>query len=302
MTSINTIMVAGSGVLGAQIAFQSAFHGKTVRVYDVSDEAIAALDGKWHGLAEIYARDMGASSAETDAAIARLSGTSDLAAAVRGAELVIEAVPEVLDIKRKFFADLAAVADEKTIFATNSSTLLPSNIADATGRPERFLALHFAYNIWARNIAEVMGHPGTDPAIFDQVVAFARSIGMVPLLVHKEQPAYIFNTLLVPWLEAGLALVVDEVASVEDVDRTWMIAQDAKYGPFATLDAIGLRTPYNIALMMAQNGDPNAEKRAAWLKANYLDKNKLGIETGEGFYSYPNPAYSDPSFLKPNRD
>ncbi|MET4896603.1 3-hydroxyacyl-CoA dehydrogenase [Sphingomonadaceae bacterium jetA1] len=299
MSAITTIVVAGSGVLGAQIAFQSAFHGKTVRVYDISDAAIDALDAKWQGLATVYARDLGATKEQTDAAIARLTGTTDLAQAAQGAQLVIEAVTEILSVKRDFFARLAEVADAGTIFATNSSTLAPSAIADATGRPDRFLALHFAYDIWLRNIGEVMGHPGTDPAVFEQVVAFARSIGLVPLILHKEQPAYIFNTLLVPWLQSALGLVANGVATFEDVDRTWMIAQQAEYGPFATLDMIGLRTPFNIVTAQAERGEPNAAAVAAWLKRDFIDQNRLGVETGHGFYHYPDPAYRDPSFLKP---
>ncbi|NSL19689.1 3-hydroxyacyl-CoA dehydrogenase, partial [Tatlockia micdadei] len=91
-----------------------------------------------------------------------------------------------------------AIADLDTIFATNTSTLLPSNLMEATGRPERFLALHFANQIWVNNTAEIMRTPRTDDAVFDQVVAFAKDIGMVALPLHKEQPGYILNTLLVP--------------------------------------------------------------------------------------------------------
>lgn len=88
------------------------------------------------------------------------------------------------------------MAPEKTIFARNSSTLLPSQFAEATGRPKKFLALHFANEIWKNNTAEIMKHPGTDSKVFDEVIDFAKAIGMVPLPLHKEQPGYILNSLL----------------------------------------------------------------------------------------------------------
>lgn len=144
---MKNIMVAGSGVLGAQIAFQCAFHGCNVMVYDVAQAQIDKLGETLAGIARAVARDMHASEEELTAAIARLHGTTDLAEAVRDAELVIEAVPEDIAIKRDFYVALNKLASPATIFATNSSTLRPSEIAPATGRPERFLALHFANQI-----------------------------------------------------------------------------------------------------------------------------------------------------------
>lgn len=292
------VTVAGSGVLGAQIAFQSAFHGKSVIVYDIDKAALEGLPKKWAQLGAAYRRDLGVDEASVQEAASRLSGTDDLGAALANAEILIEAVPENLEIKRQFYEAAAKVAPAKTIFATNSSTLLPSAIASATGRPSRFAALHFGNRIWAHNTAEIMGHAETDPQVFDAVVAFAREIGMVPLQLHKEQPGYILNSLLVPWLSAAMELVVNDVATPEDVDKTWMIAHGVAHGPFAIFDIIGLRTPYQIALAKAHAGDREAARQAAWVKANFIDQNKLGVETGQGFYSYPDPAYASPDLLK----
>jgi len=175
---------------------------------------------------------------------------------------------------------------------------LPSDIADASGRPERFLALHFANRIWVNNVAEIMRHPGTDPGVFDRVVRFAREIGMVPIRIEKEQNGYVLNTLLVPLLGAALTLVANGIATPEDVDRTWMIAMKVPMGPFGTLDLIGLKTAYTITAYWAQKtGDQQSKKNAAFLKENYVDRGKLGISTGEGFYSYPGPAFKRPDFL-----
>jgi 3-hydroxyacyl-CoA dehydrogenase len=282
---MKNIAVAGSGVLGAQIAFQAAFHGYQVAVYDVNDAALEKARPTFRKLGEAFKVDLKATQAQVDAAQARLRFTSDLAEAVTDADLLIEAVPENAKIKTEFFEKLAKVAPAKTIFATNSSTLLPSAFAQATGRPERFLALHFANEIWKHNTAEIMGHPGTTPETFAAVVAFATSIGMVALPLHKEQPGYIVNTLLVPMLSAALLLLVDGVADVETIDKTWTTATGAPSGPFRILDIVGLTTAYNVNLIAAEH-DPAKAKIAAFLKTNYIDQGKLGAAAGEGFYKY----------------
>ena len=251
-----------------------------------------------HGeYAELF-RNRGRSKAEVDAALARISYTLDLEAAGRDVDLVSESVPENPDIKRKVYPLLHAACPPKTIFTTNTSTLLPSQIANSTGRPERFLALHFANEIWDRNIGEVMGHAGTDPAIFEIVVKFAKAIGMVPIRVEKEQNGYIINSLLVPWLMAAQSLVTNGVAQPEDVDRTWMITTKMSVGPFGFLDMIGLETAYNVASYWgAVRGDEQLKKNAAYLKTHFVDQHKLGVKTGEGYYQHPNPAYQQPKFL-----
>lgn len=212
---------------------------------------------------------------------------------------VIEAIPEVLEIKKDFYTKLGKLAPAKAIFATNSSTLLPSQFADATGRPEQFLALHFANQIWTNNTAEIMKHSGTNPTVFNDIVDFAKAIGMVPIKVNKEQPGYVLNSLLVPFLKAAQLLLVKEVADPETIDKTWMIATGAPLGPFAILDIIGLNTQYNIAKTQAAEEDcPDLAKLVELFKTEYIDKGKMGRATGEGFYKYPNPRFEDPDFLK----
>ncbi|TYS14832.1 3-hydroxyacyl-CoA dehydrogenase [Rossellomorea vietnamensis] len=293
------ITVAGSGVLGSQIAFQTAFHGFNVSVYDINDEALEKAKDRVMNLKPRYQEDLGASQEDVDAAYNRMSFNSNLEQAVEDADLVIEAVPEVVKIKTEFYEKLGKAAPEKTIFATNSSTLLPSQFAEATGRPEKFLALHFANEIWTNNTAEVMGHPGTDKNVFEDLLKFAKAIGMVALPLYKEQPGYILNSLLVPFLEAGQMLLVKDVSDAHTIDKTWMIATGAPKGPFAILDIVGITTAYNISNAKAEaTGSPEFAKLASMLKTEFIDKGKLGRETGEGFYTYPNPAYEDPDFLK----
>lgn len=281
--SIKTVTVLGTGVLGSQIAFQSAFKGFTVTAYDINDKVLEAAKDRFAKLAETYANEVpDARDGKAQEALNRLTLTSDLAAAVADADLVIEAIPEILDLKRETYQKLGELAPAKTIFATNSSTLLPSDLKDSTGRPDKFLALHFANRVWQFNTAEIMGTTDTDPAVFAEVVEFAKAIGMVPIELHKEKAGYVLNSLLVPFLNAAAELAAGGYADPSAVDDTWRIATGAPVGPFQIYDIIGLTTPYNI---MA-NGDAEAQKLAAWLKENYIDKGKLGLATGEGFYKY----------------
>ena len=292
------ITVAGSGVLGSQIAYQTAYKGFHVNVYDVSEEVLAHARERLTKLKENYKEDLGATQQAVDETLNRVTFYTDLAQAVADTDLLIEAIPEVPHIKAGFYKELGKVAPQKTIFATNSSTLLPSQFAEATGRPDKFLALHFSNGIWKNNTAEVMKHPGTDQTVFQDVIEFAKAIGMVPLPLYKEQPGYIVNSLLVPFLDAAQMLLLNEVADVETIDKTWMIATGAPEGPFAILDTVGITTAYNITLAKANAGDPECDKMAHLLKTEYLDKGKLGRATGQGFYSYPNPSFTSPGFLR----
>jgi 3-hydroxybutyryl-CoA dehydrogenase len=283
--TIKNVTVLGTGVLGAQIAFQTAYHGFQVIAYDIGDAQIAKAKQTMDWLAARYLDDL-PSAEQTDVAnaLANLGYATDLAEAVKNADLVIEAVPEAIEIKRKVYGELAKVAPAKTIFASNSSTLLPSAMAEATGRPAQFTSLHFANEIWTHNIAEIMDHPGTDPKVHAEVVAFARAIGMEPIEVLKEQPGYVLNSLLVPFLRAAAGLFTNGIASLADIDKTWRIATGAPKGPFEIYDIVGLTTAYNISLM---SQDDTQLRFAALLKEDYIDKGKLGVATGEGFYKYP---------------
>lgn len=295
---IKNVAVAGTGVLGSQIAFQTAFKGFEVSAYDINDEAIEKAKERFNVLKERYQEDKYGTKEEVDAAYNRISLFTDLAKAVENADLVIEAVPEVLSIKQDFYKELSRVAKKDTIFASNSSTMTPSQLVGFTDRPEKYLHLHFANEIWKLNIAEIMKHEGTSPEVFDEVIAFAKAIGMVPIPLHKEQPGYVLNTLLVPHLKAAMQMVVDGVAEPEVVDKTWMISTGAPLGPFAFLDIIGPNTPYNLYKAWGDAGDEVSARVAGWLKKEYLDKGRMGKANGKGVYTYPNPAYEKPDFLK----
>lgn len=278
------VTVIGTGVLGSQIAFQTAFSGFEVVAFDVDEEAIEQAKIRFATLASTYRNQVsGADDAKVNGALGRLSYSVVLAEAVHNADLVIEAAPENLDVKNGIFQKLSAIAPAKTIFATNSSTLLPSAMAQHSGRPEKFLALHFANHIWAQNTAEIMGTAQTSPEVYATVVQFAQDIGMVPIELKKEQAGYLLNSLLVPLLAASAALYVDEIASPDMIDKTWRLGTGSPRGPFQIQDIVGLNTVYNIT---STSNDAKMQEFARQIKAKYIDQGKLGVATGEGFYNY----------------
>ena len=303
--------------MGSQIAYQVAYKGFDVTVWlrtEASIDRARPKFARWH---ETYKKDLDAVKpligtetkmyprgliedfaaltpekieelkAQADIAYENLNYELDMATAMADADLVIESLSEDPKAKIAFYEKMAPLLPEKTVVVTNSSTMVPSTFASYTGRPEKYLALHFANEIWKNNTAEIMGHPGTDQAYYDQVVAFAKEIGMIPLCLKKEQPGYILNSLLVPFLNAGQALYANDVADPQTIDLTWMLGTGAPLGPFRILDIVGLDTAYNIVMMSpdAQNPDTLPGKIAKRLK-EHIDAGKKGVATGEGFYKY----------------
>lgn len=157
MTNINNVTVLGAGVLGAQIAYQAAYAGFNVTSYDINDDALAAAKKRFDGLDEDYKRDLDdATDEKISAARNHLSQSSDINDAVGNADLVIEAVPEKIELKKDIWSKVGSAAPEHTIFATNTSTLRPSDFGGATGHEDRFLAMHFANRIRVNRTAEIM--------------------------------------------------------------------------------------------------------------------------------------------------
>lgn len=309
---IHKVTVAGGGVLGSQIAMQSAFKDFDVTLWLRSESSIERTRPKIERLRNIYRQTLDAMktnpqaycrglanspdlpAAEIDKLITRayeaadgIRLTTDKRCAFVDADLVIEAIAEIEEQKADFYASIKDDLPKRTILCTNSSTLLPSALAQYTGRPEKFLALHFANNIWRNNTAEIMGTPATSDAARENVVEFARQIGMTPLVLKKEQPGYLLNSMLVPFLNSAEALLANDVADVETIDAAWTLGTGAPLGPFRILDIVGLTTAYNIvaANPEAQSPGSTAARIAAVLK-ELIDQEKTGVNAGEGFYKY----------------
>jgi 3-hydroxybutyryl-CoA dehydrogenase len=295
---VQRVAIVGAGTMGQQIGFQCAGHGYDVVIYDVDP---SALEGARKRIEE-YAEGLEAGGTITSelraSAQARIALTTDLPTAARDADVLSEAVPEDPDLKGRVLAEFNAACPPRTIFMTNTSTLLPSQFAQASGRGDRLLALHFHLPVWINNLADVMPHPGTAPGVTQLVLAFARRIGQVPIELRREHNGYVFNSMYSALNSAAITLAQQGVASIEDIDRSWMLITKTPVGPLGALDAVGLDTVWAITDYWARRvGDPQLRANAAFLK-EYLDRGDLGVKTGHGFYTYPDPAYGRPGFIE----
>ena len=322
--SFHKVTIVGGGVLGTQIGLMCAYTGHDVTFWLRSEGSIGRTQPKieqyssmmladlenakklignpmgsflyprglirsWDGISEEAIDALSVQAKKNFANLVHLE--LDLAKALEDADIIIEAMAENPQSKIEMYEKMKDLIPAKTILCTNSSTLLPSTFAEYTGRPERYCALHFANTIWKNNTAEVMGHPSTHAAVFDQVVAFADEINMVPLQLHKEQPGYILNSMLVPFLSAAQGLWANEVSDPATIDLTWQLATGAPAGPFKILDIVGLETAYNINQMKPEASEEGSTTwKIGQLLKEKIDKGETGITAGKGFYDYSQDA------------
>lgn len=294
--SIKKILILGAGTMGQQIGYVCALHGYDVVIYDISDEMLKTAERyirkstKTMGLYSTFSPE------EFEAAPDRISYTSNPEEAARGVDLVNESVPEDPSLKGKIFSQFNALCHPDTIFTTNTSSLVPSMFAQATGRPEKLCALHF-HVVNMTKIVDVMPHPGTSEETFQTVVEFAKRIGQIPITLKTEHYGYVYNNMLMSLMDSALSIASRGVASIEDIDRSWMGVMNTHLGPFGIMDSIGLLTCFKVTDFWANmKNDKKAIANAAFIK-QYVDQGKLGIKTGEGFYTYPDPAYARPDFI-----
>lgn len=309
------IVVAGGGVLGSQIAYQAAYCGFDVTIWLRSESSVGRTQPKLDNLREVYAKTIELMStpegqtptnwcrgiAEYDTfnkdeclqksenAYKSIKLELDMAKAVKDADLIIESMAENVEEKISFYKKLAGLLPEKTVIVTNSSTLLPSKFAKYTGRPDKYLSLHFANSIWKNNTTEVMSQAKTDKQYFDDVMNFAKEIRMIPLPVLKEKSGYLLNSMLVPLLFSGMDLYVNGISDPESIDKAWTLGTGAPKGPFQILDTVGLKTAYNIVSMYVKIPSflaPYNFKGMEKMLKGYIDQGKLGMSSGEGFYKY----------------
>jgi 3-hydroxybutyryl-CoA dehydrogenase len=297
---IKRVLILGAGTMGQQIGFQCAMYGYDVVYYDISQEILdkalkrVAKLGSWFVSSGVLTEE------KLHDALARISATPEPAKAAQDVDFISESVPEDPELKGKIFAQFNKLCPERTIFTTNTSMLLPSTFARATGRPEKLVALHF-HDARSTNVVDVMPHPGTDPAVTQLVHDFAVSIGQIVIVLHRESNGYVFNTMLSSLFTSALTLASRDVAGIEDIDRAWMGVMHTPMGPFGIMDQIGLSTVWTITDYWAKKtGDAQAQANADFLK-QYVDKGHLGFKTNRGFYSYPNPAYTEEKFLSDAR-
>ena len=281
---IKNVCILGAGTLGSRIALQAALSGYSVRVYDIQDQALESSK-------KVMAKILRQLSLPTQT-LESILFTTDPAIAVENADIISESVTEDLALKQQVWAQFGAIAPEKTIFTTNTSYLLPTQIADFTGRPSLFCAFHF-HDVFYSTVVDIMPHLGTSEDLISILEDFGRALNQVPVVVRKENHGYIFNSMLMALIGSAGKLRTKEVASIEDIDKSWMVNFHMPMGPFGILDSIGLDTAWHVTHKLE---DPASQAFASLVKT-YIDAGKLGEKTGEGFYTYPNPAYRDPDFL-----
>ena len=320
MTNFKKIVVAGGGVLGSQIAYQAAYCGFDVTIWLRSEGSIGRCQPKLDNLKKTYIdalnlmadpvkgeanwcpglAEMG--KFDLDECLKKVENINvklelDMAKAVKDADLVIESMAENADDKIKFYTTLAPLLDEKTVVVTNSSTLLPSAFAKYTGRPDKYLSMHFANSIWKNNVAEIMVQDKTDKKYFDMICEFANEIRMLALPVLKEKSGYLLNSMLVPFLLSGLDLYANGISDPESIDLAWTKGTGAPKGPFKIFDTVGLTTALNIVdqykkvpglfkPMLSKMMMPYNFKGMKAILEKYIAEGKLGMSSGEGFYKY----------------
>ena len=320
MTNFKKIVVAGGGVLGSQIAYQAAYCGFDVTIWLRSEGSIGRCQPKLDNLKKTYIDALNlmadpvkgeanwclglaeVGKFDLDECLKKVENIDvklelDMAKAVKDADLVIESMAENADDKIKFYTTLAPLLDEKTVVVTNSSTLLPSAFAKYTGRPDKYLSMHFANSIWKNNVAEIMVQDKTDKKYFDMICEFANEIRMLALPVLKEKSGYLLNSMLVPFLLSGLDLYANGISDPESIDLAWTKGTGAPKGPFKIFDTVGLTTALNIVNqyqkvpglfkpMLSKMMMPYNFKGMKAILEKHIAEGKLGMSSGEGFYKY----------------
>ena len=312
------VVVIGGGVLGSQIAFQCAYSGyettllirpddnkpkikrsleKLKKTYIETLTEMTPKHGWARGLANpnSFNREKCIEIAENT--MEKINIVTDQKEALEDADLVIESITENIEIKKSLYRQIAKLLPEKTVLVTNSSTLLPSKLADSTGRPKKFLSMHFANSIWKNNIVEVMGHDRTEEKYFNEIIEFGESIKMIPLPVTKEKSGYLLNSMLVPFLMSAMDLYANGISDPESIDKAWTLGTGSPNGPFKIMDVVGLETVKNIVEQYQKvPGIINPLLKKMMLPYNYkgmlkivnkyIEEGKTGKAAGEGFFKY----------------
>jgi 3-hydroxybutyryl-CoA dehydrogenase len=280
---IRKVGVLGCGLMGAGIAEVAARAGFETLVREVSEEVVEKGLAKLRGSLDKAVERGKLEAAERDKAWGRLHGAVDLAALAE-CDLIVEAIVENLDEKRKTFAALDAVVKEGALFASNTSSLTITQIAMATRRPERFVGLHFFNPVPVMKLVEVVRTLLTSQEAYDSALEVVRAFGKEPVTA-RDNSGFIVNRLLVPYLLDAVRAYEEGVGSIEDIDKAMQLGCGYPMGPFTLLDFVGLDTTYYIANIMFEE---YREKRFApppLLKQMVL-AGRLGRKSGRGFYEH----------------
>jgi len=293
---IQTVCYVGAGTMGCYNALVAALAGYHATIFDVH---ASALDEVQATQAQFGAFLTNAGFCDEEGlarARDRIRVETDLSVATANADLVSESIFERLDVKRTLHKQLDELCPPHTIITTNTSALRVSDIEDVVDRGERFAALH---SHLGSPLVDIVGGPRTSAETIDILRRYTESLGGVPLLLKKEHPGYVLNAMLGPLLSTALLIESRGSAPVEDVDRAWMYFRRAPMGPFGMIDLFGIELIHDS--WQFRSVDPemkDSQRRILGVLTPYLDRKELGIKSGKGFYSYPDPAYQADTFLE----
>ncbi len=280
------VAIIGSGLMGSGIAQVAAANGCEVTIIDIDQ---ARIDGAISGIRKRLDREAERGRItrdEAEAAGARLFGVADMdrLSAAENVDAVIEAVVEDLAIKSGLFKKLGTLCREGTLLASNTSSLPLSNLAAASGRPERVIGLHFFNPPWALKLVEIVSTASTTEETLGDALAFCDKLGRAPVQV-KDTPGFIVNRLLVPFIFDAIQMLDSGTASAADVDSACKLGLNHTMGPLATADLIGLDTLQLIAeSMFEEYGEPRF--KSPTLLRRLVALGHLGRKTGRGFFRY----------------
>lgn len=280
---IKKVGVLGCGLMGAGIAQVAARAGYTTVIREVSEELLEKGRERIARSLEKSVERGKLEASEKGAVLGKLTGTVDLDT-FQDCDLVIEAIVENLDEKRKTFESLDEVVKKSAIFASNTSSLTITQLAMATERPDRFIGLHFFNPVPVMKLVEVVRTLVSGDEALEQATEFVRSLGKEPVRC-RDNSGFIVNRLLVPYLLDAIRAYEEGVGTIEDIDQGMKLGCGYPMGPFTLLDFVGLDTTYYIANIMFEE---YREKRYAPppLLKQMVQAGRLGKKSGRGFYDY----------------
>ncbi len=285
---ISSVGVIGSGTMGAGIAQVAALAGMTVRLYDADADALGKGIERAFSTIEEGVRRGKVTPGQRDRARAGLTGASDLGAAVAEADLVIEAIPEVMELKQEIFARLEPVCRESANLATNTSSLSIAGIASRLSRPGRIVGLHFFNPPHIMKLVQVVRAASTDESVLQASLGFVSALGKEAIVV-RDSPGFATSRLgLALGLEA-MRMVEQEVASAQDIDRAMELGYGHPMGPLKVSDLVGLDVRLGIAQIL-HRALGSEQFRPPEILNRLVSSGKLGKKTGEGFHKWDPPG------------
>lgn len=282
---ISRILVVGAGAMGSQIALTAALTGYEAVLSDIDDDRIVQARSDLTDLLASRVHRGRLTETGARAALDRLTYTPDADKWAPNVDYVIEAAVEKLDVKRELFARLDTLLPEHAILASNSSGFVPSQLADATGRPDRVCNLHFFNPALVMRCVEIVRGPQTSDATVQTSVELAERLGKTPVVLDREIPGFIANRILNAVRDEAIALLEGDIATVEAIDTVCRTALGYPMGPFELMDLTGIDIGYlTKTACFEESGDPrDAPSRSVAL---LVERGELGRKTGRGWYDH----------------